>query len=296
MYQNVLQSFKNFWLSIIDKLPQILVSFTVLVVFIILGKIVYRIFKKRIHNRWEDSIISSFLSEFLKWTFYVIGFTFALFNLGLGGFASSLIAGAGVTAIIIGFAFKDIAENFLAGILLAINRPFNVGDIIEVENIKGPVKALDLRTTQIKTVDGRDIYIPNAVVVKSVFTNYTKDGLLRLDFLVGLDTYDDIEKARKVIIEHLLKQQEILQEPAPNVSLEELGESAISIKVMFWINIFKSSEKEQSLLGEPLRSKIMREVKDLLLENGFSMPSIIIEHKMYNQEDPLKLKVVNEEK
>lgn len=291
MYSNVIQSFKSFWISIVDKLPDILVSLTVLIVFIFLGKLLYRIFKQRIQNRWKDSIISSFLSEFLKWAFYLIGLTFALFNLGLGGFASSLIAGAGITAIIIGFAFKDIAENFLAGILLAINRPFNVGDIIEVAGVKGPVKALDLRTTQIKTVDGRDIYIPNSSVITNVFTNYTRDGLLRLDFLVGLDTYDDIEKARKLIMDHLLNHEGILKEPAPNVTLEELGESSISIKIMFWINIFKSAKKDQSQLGEPLKSRIMREVKDLLIENGFNMPSAIIEHKMYNENNPLKIKV-----
>ena len=150
MYNKVAQSFSGFWQSLIDKMPDIFVSLSVLIVFIIIGKLFYRVFKKRIQNRWKDSIISSFLSEFLKWAFYIIGLTFALFNLGLGGFASSLIAGAGITAIIIGFAFKDIAENFLAGILLAINRPFNVGDIIQVEDVKGTVKGLDLRTTRIK--------------------------------------------------------------------------------------------------------------------------------------------------
>ncbi len=291
MYNNITQSFNSFWISIVDKLPDILVSLTVLIVFIILGKLLYRIFKQRIQKRWEDSIISSFLGEFIKWTFFIIGFTFALFNLGFGAFASSLLAGAGITAIIIGFAFKDIAENFLAGILLAINRPFNVGDIIEVAGVKGPVKALDLRTTQIKTVDGRDIYVPNSMVITNVFTNYTRDGLLRLDFLLGLDTFDDIESARTIIMDHLTTLGGILKEPAPNVTLEELGESSISIKVMFWINIFKSAKKEQSQLGEPLKSRIMREVKDLLIENGFNMPSAIVEHKMYNENNPLKIKV-----
>jgi len=291
MYKNVIQSFNSFWISILEKLPDILVSLAVLIVFIILGKVLYRIFKQRIQNKWKDSIISSFLSEFLKWTFYLIGIIFALFNLGLGGFASSLLAGAGITAIIIGFAFKDIAENFLAGILLAVNRPFDVGDIIEVAGVKGPIKGLDLRTTQIKTVDGRDIYIPNSMVITNVFTNYTRDGLLRLDFHLGLDTFDDIEKARKIIMDHLIKDKDIQQEPVPNVALEELGDSSILIKIMFWINIFKSAQKEQPQLGEPLKSRIMREVKDLLIENGFNMPSTIIEHKMYNDNNPLKVNV-----
>lgn len=294
MYQNIIKSFENFWLSVIDKTPNILVSLLVLIVFIAIGKLTYRIFKQKIQTKWKDSIISSFLSEFLKWAFYIIGATIALFNLGLGGVASSLIAGAGVTAIILGFAFKDIAENFLAGILLAINRPFNIGDIIEVGGVKGPVRGLDLRTTHIKTVDGRDIYIPNSMAITNIFTNYTKDGFLRLDFLVGLDTNDDTDKARKLIIDHLVKQSDVLKNPGPNVSLEELGESSITIKVMFWTNIFKAAKKDQTLLGEPIKSRLMREVKDLLLSNGFNMPAQIVEHKMYNPENPLMVKLTSQ--
>ena len=288
--EKITESFEEFWASIIDKLPELLVSLLVLIVFIIAGKLFYRFFRRRIQKRLKDTILSTFTGEFIRWTFYVIGITFALFNLGLGGVASSLVAGAGVTAIILGFAFKDIAENFLAGILLAISRPFVIGDIIEVNNVKGPVLQVDLRSTQIKTVDGRDIFIPNSIVIKNVFTNYTRDGYLRLDFPVGLDFNDDTEKARNLIIEHLKKQPDILQEPAPNVVLDELGESAVVVKVMFWTNIFHTAKKEQVLLGEPVKSRMIREVKDLLLKNGFNMPAQIIEHKMYDEEKPLKVR------
>lgn len=290
MYDKIVQSFEKFWESMIAKLPDLLVGIVVLVVFVVLGNLLYRIFRRRIQTRLKDSIISSFLGEFLKWAFYGIGIMFLLFNLGLGGLAGSLMAGAGVTAIIVGFAFKDIAENFLSGILLAMNRPFIIGDIIEVEGNKGPVLHVDLRTTQIKTIDGRDIYIPNSMMVKNIFTNYTRDGYLRLDFLVGLDFNEDVDKVRKMIMDHLKKQSDILPEPAPNVALNELGESSISVKVMFWTNIFNTAKKDQQLLGEPIKSRMMREVKDLLLNSGVNMPAQIIEHKMYDENKPLRVK------
>ncbi len=289
MYDKIIESFDKFWGSIIDKMPDFLVSVAILAVFILIGNLTYRIFQRRIQARLKDTIISSFLGELIKWLFYIFGLTFMLFNLGLGGVAGSLVAGAGVTAIILGFAFKDIAENFLAGILLAISRPFILGDIVEVNNVKGPVQHVDLRSTHIKTVDGRDIFIPNSMVIKNIFINYTRDGYLRLDFLVGLDFNDDLEKARTLIIDHLENQSDILKDPAPNVALEELGESSVSIKVMFWTNIFNVAKKDQLLLGEPVKSRVMREIKDLLLENGFNMPAQIIEHKMYNEEKPLKV-------
>ncbi|HPE57617.1 MAG TPA: mechanosensitive ion channel family protein [Bacteroidales bacterium] len=294
MYERLIASFNHFWMSVVTRTPDIIVSLTILIAFIIIGKIFYRMFRIRIQKRWKDSLVASFISEFLKWSFYLIGLTIALFNLGLGGIASSLMAGAGVTAIIVGFAFKDIAENFLAGILLAINRPFKIGDIIEVSGIKGPVKGLDLRTTQIKMVDGRDIYIPNATVITNVFTNYTRDGLLRLDFELGVDTYTDVEMVRELIIKHIGVQKDVLKKPQPNVTLESFGESSIGLKVTFWIDIFKDKKEDQSLLGEPVKSRIMREIKDILIEKNVNMPAHIIEHKMYDPKDTLKIRVEND--
>ena len=290
LYGKIIESFEEFWASIIQKLPELLVSLIVLILFILVGRLFYRIFKRRIQMRLKDTILASFAGEFIRWAFYTTGIIFALFNLGLGGVAGSLVAGAGVTAIILGFAFKDIAENFLAGILLAISKPFVIGDIIEVNGVKGPVLHVDLRSTRIKTVDGRDIFIPNSIVIKNIFTNYTRDGYLRLDFPVGLDFNDDIEKARNLIIEHLKKQSDILPDPVPNVVLDELGESAVVVKVMFWTNIFHTAKKDQLLLGEPIKRRMIREVKDLLLKHGFNMPAQIIEHKMYDVKKPLHIK------
>jgi small conductance mechanosensitive channel len=272
MYDKLVESFDSFWASIIIKLPEFIISLLVLAVFIIIGNLLYRIFRAKIQARWKDSIIASFLGEFVKWTFYIIGIAFAMFNLGWGGLASSLIAGAGVTAIIIGFAFKDIAENFLAGILLTLSRPFVIGDIIEVNGVKGPAVHVDLRSTRIKTADGRDIFIPNSMVIKNIFTNYTRDGYLRLDFLIGFQKSDDIEKGRELIIAHLKQQPDILQEPSPDVELQSISETMISAKVMFWTDIFNTAKDEQQLLGEPVKSRMMREIKDLLLETNLKLP------------------------
>jgi small conductance mechanosensitive channel len=273
MYDKLVQSFEEFWASIIARLPNFIISLLVLAIFVVIGNLLYRFFRAKMQLRWKDSIIASFLGEFVKWTFYIIGIAFAMFNLGWGGAASSLLAGAGVTAIIIGFAFKNIAENFLAGILLTLSRPFVIGDIIEVSGVKGPAVHLDLRSTRIKTADGRDIFIPNSMVIKNIFTNYTRDGFLRLDFLISFNKTDDIEKGRELIIGHLKKQPDILKEPSPNVELQSISDNMISAKVMFWTDIFHTAKQEQLLLGEPIRSRMMREIKDLLLETNLKMPS-----------------------
>jgi len=209
--------------------------------------------------------------------------------MGFGGVANSLMAGAGVSAIIVGFAFKDIAENFLAGLLLLVSRPFEIGNIIEVSGAKGTVREMDIRTTHLRNIEGKDIYIPNSMIIKNPVINYTKDGLLRMDFLIGLDVPTDIAKVKKMLLEYLSKQPEVLKTPEYNVLTQNLGEFTVDVKVLFWIDVFKNKKISPSYLGETIRSRIMREIKDLLLENGYNLPSQVIEHKMYNDAAPLKI-------
>ena len=127
--------FYDFYSNITNELPNIIIGILVIVI-IIIGKLFYSLIGKRIQKRWKDTIISNFVSEAVKWSFYIFGVIIALNIVGFGGIASGLIAGAGISAIIFGFAFKDIGENFLAGIILALKRPFEIGDIIEVDGFK----------------------------------------------------------------------------------------------------------------------------------------------------------------
>lgn len=289
MYNRILNSLNSYLESFLNAIPDILVALFILLVFIVIGSVLNSIFRRRIQYRWKDKLVSSIIAQLIKWSFYLLGFILALDIMGFGRIAASMIAGVGVSAIIFGFAFKDIAENFLAGILLAFSRPFKVGDIIEIGSNKGPVKKIDLRNTHIRTVDGRDIYIPNSIMIKDVLTNYTRDGLIRLEFIVGLDQNDDLEKARELIIAYLVSQKDILKEPKPNVLTELLGVSSIDLKVYFWINLFQSKPDDQMMIGEPVKSRAMREIKDQLLNAGFNLPSTIIEHKMYRKDDPLAI-------
>lgn len=287
--------FREFWSELLELLPNVVSAIAVIIVFTFIGLIVQRIISIRVRKRWSDDLVAQFMSRLIKWIFVAIGFIIGMHFVGFGGVASSIIAGAGVSAIIVGFAFKDIAENFLAGFLLAVNRPFKVGDIIETENWKGPVKKLDLRVTHIRTVDGRDIYIPNAMIVKNVLINYTKDGLLRQEFLLGLDTEADLEAARRLIMDYMVGVPVILKDPKPNMLVHEIGESSIVVKVMFWVDVFGKVDPKEAVnvgdTGETVKSRIMREVTSLLLSNGFTLPSVILEHKMYRSGEPLEVKV-----
>jgi small-conductance mechanosensitive channel len=118
---------------------------------------------------------------------------------GLTGVVSGLLAGAGISAFIIGFALKDIGENFLAGILLAFKRPFRVGDLVDIGGIRGTVLILNLRDTQIKTPDGKDVFIPNANIIKNPLVNFTIDGFISFLILLLAWTTDRITGEHSIL-------------------------------------------------------------------------------------------------
>lgn len=160
-------------------------------------------------------ITAEYIAVVTKWAIIIAGILLAFQTIGLSGIAGGLLAGAGVSAIVIGFAFKDIAQNFLAGLILAFNRPFNVNDTVQINEIMGKVVGLDLRTTHILTFDSKDVYIPNGTIITSPITNYTRNGLIRMDFIVGIDYNDDITQAIRLIEETALTIEGVLQKRSP---------------------------------------------------------------------------------
>ena len=286
MKDRIVQSFQSFYESLLDRSPSILLGLIALVFFVFLGIAVKNIVRRRLH--FEDVLLKNFISRTIMIVFVIIGSVILLNQIGLGRAASGLLAGAGVSAIILGFAFKDIGENFLAGFFLAFSRPFSIGDIIEVESVKGNVTSMNFRNTQIRTFDGRDIFMPNAMLIKNPLTNYTRDGLQRHDFLVGLDYGDNIANAIQIIKVVLGKESRIPQEGElePFVQLEEFGTSTVNLRVYYWINSFNYTDSLAVL-----KTEVMRNVLEGLTEHGFTLPADIIELKIYQEGQPIPVKV-----
>ena len=201
------------------------------------------------------------------------GFLIFLKSVGLGAAATSIMATAGVSAFIIGFAFKDIGENFLAGIVMAFNRPFKVGDVIETNGIVGKIINLTLRDTEVKTFDGKDVHIPNAQILKQPLFNYTIDGFLRFDFQLGIDYYEDIQKATEIILREVGQITGILGgDKGPNVDISEFSSSKIMLKVYFWINTFDKSVSTFDIKRRAINNCIMA-----LREEGINLPRNVVQ-------------------
>ena len=204
----------------------------------------------------------------------------------LSGIAGALVATAGASAIVIGFAFKDIAENFLAGVILAFNRPFHVDDTVQIENVFGKVKSMEFRYTKIATFDGRNVYIPNADVLTKPVYNFTEDGFYRSDFIVGIAYENDIEKAKEIINACFTEEEGIVHDDTHvNFVIEdELAASTVNLKVFFWVT---TEDFRRGTLQT--RGRLIQRVKTRLEEAGFNLPADIRELKFYDASNSFKV-------
>lgn len=290
---DILDKLNNYYHSLLKMLPRIGLALVVLIVGILVASWLTSIIRKKIRSSSKDPLMSGFLGKAIKLILFIIIFLLTLNIAGLSGIAGALLATAGASAFIIGFAFKDIAENFLAGIILAFNRPFHIDDTVQIEDVFGKVKTMEFRYTKIATFDGRSVYIPNADVLTKPVFNYTEDGFFRTDFVVGIAYENDIEEAKKVINECFKNHENVVDDEA-HVSFvveDELAASTVNLKVYFWVH---TKDFRRNMLQ--VRGNLMKDVKVALEKNGFNLPADIRELKFYDASSPFQFKVPDEKK
>lgn len=196
---------------------------------------------------------------------FILGLYLILQISGLTQLALTVLGGTGLLGIALGFAFRDIAENFLASLLLSIRNPFHAGDLIRLGEHEGIVKNLNTRSTVLVTTDGNHIQIPNATVFKSVITNYSTNSSRRDSFIVGIGYDDSTGKAQSIIEGILTSHPAVRDEPGPFVVVEQLAASTVNLKAYFWFDSATHSTVK-------LKSALMRQAKAALLDAGISMP------------------------
>lgn len=243
--------------------------------------------KLRLLNKSPNHITANFTSQIIGFILKSIVIFSTMYMLGLSSFTNKLLAGAGILTFVVGFALKDIGENFLAGIVLAFKSPFRLDDLIEVNGIMGHVKNISIRETLIKTPDGKDVFLPNSIILKNPLFNYTLDGFLRYDFVVGIAYEDNPTDAIKLILETVNTVEGVLKkDKMPAITINELSTNTINLKIQFWVNTFKSTKRS---VHNNIRSEVMNDVVEALIANGFSLPANIVELKNYGLSSKIKL-------
>jgi small conductance mechanosensitive channel len=262
-FQDIINHIQGYYQSLVDITPKLLLAIVVILISWFIASRVRGFADSRLKTRMHDPLLATFIANLIKAILIVIGFLFMFRVIGLTGVAQSVLAGAGISAFIIGFALKDIGENFLAGILLAFKRPFSVGDIIESNGVKGKVVALNLRDTQIKS-DSKNIYIPNALLIKNTLVNFNSEGFLLQDFTIGLEYGCDYRKALEVITNVMKGDPEVVDKGYSNSAVVSgvIG-AIIQINIRYWV------KTDLKVTDGKHRSEIIMKVSEALHENGF---------------------------
>lgn len=276
-----------YWQQFLEFIPTIGLGLLVLIITFFIASWLSNVLKRNLNSRMDDPLLVLFLVRVAKIALIVLGLLLALQVMDMGGVAAGLLAGAGLSAFVLGFALKDIVENFLAGIILSFDRPFDLKDTITIDGYTGQVISLDFRTSQIKTFDGKDIYIPNAIILKQPLTNYTRDGLIRLEFVVGIDFDDNISEAVKLINNTLMGIDEVLKDNPPYAVVDQLATSTVNLRIYFWAD---TTDYKKGI--NLLKGRVVGAVKEALLEKGFGLPADIQELKIYKSQDPFPIRLL----
>lgn len=262
-FQDIIKHLEGYYHGLVDITPKILLAILIVLLSWFIAAKVKMFSDRRLKRNIDDPLLASFIANLIKVVLIIIGFLFMFRVIGLTGVAQSVLAGAGISAFIIGFALKDIGENFLAGILLAFKRPFSVGDIIESNGVKGKVVALNLRDTQIKS-DSKNIYIPNALLIKNTLTNFNSEGFLLQDFTIGLEYGSDYKKAIQIITDVIKTDSEIADKGYSNSAVVAgITGAVVQIVVRYWV------KTDLSISDGRHRSEVIIKVTEALNAAGF---------------------------
>ncbi|MDZ4713055.1 MAG: mechanosensitive ion channel family protein [bacterium] len=289
MEKEFITIFDKYWKDFLNFLPSLVFAALILFLAFYIGNKISKLAARRILFRLDDRLLANFISRISQWIIVLIGFIVSMEILGLAQIAGGLIAGAGVSAIIIGFAFRDIGENFLSGMILAFNRPFKIGDVIVSEGITGTIISLDLRTTTIKTFEGYDVFIPNSVIVNNPLINYNREGNRRFDFTVGIDYEADVEKARSLIMGVFAKVDEILKDPSPFVIVSELTSNSTNLKIFYWVNALTTN---RNLLQ--VKSEVIELTVKAFKEGNVNIPYDSLQLQFGKGFPEIPVKILNE--
>ena len=266
--EEIAESAQSLWAQTVDAAPRVGVALAIVFV----GWLASRGLRWLLHRRFRTNRTASFASVMSKIASWIFLFLVILIAIAIT-FPSvkpvDLLAGLGFFSVAVGFAFQDILENTLSGILLLFRQPFRSGDQITVMDRSGTVQGITIRETKLTTYDGELVVIPNRDVYKNVINVHTHHEDHRLEFAVGIAYENDPAEAIEVIHGALARVDHVRAEPEPLAIVTELGVSTVDITVYFWTDAHR-------LASLTTRDAAIREVKQALDQAGIEMPAEII--------------------
>jgi len=248
-------------------MPRLIIALAVFLVFYLLYRVLNFLLARVTRRAGVEPTAATFLLVAVKYVVLIVGVVMALEELGLD--VTTILEGLGIVGLALGFAAKDGLSNIIAGFFLFWDKPFVIGDLIEVSDEYGEVRAITMRTTRIVTVDGKLVSIPNSVIVNSKIRSYTMIPHLRLDIDVTIGVNERIDEAREVILDTVRRDERFLKEPPPEVVVITLGDYFVKIALKVWLR--------DPRIHIPVREELREAIKNALDKSGIVMPYETIE-------------------
>lgn len=257
----IIEMINGFW----AQLPIIAVGVVVFLIFLVIASIARKIIRAAAERARLDVMLSSLLARIGYFVVVIFGLFVSIVVIFPGVSPGDLFAGLGIGSVALGFAFKDVLQNLFAGFLILLYRPFHIGDQIKINDYEGTIEDINVRATKMKTYDGERVVIPNADLYMNAVTVRTAFPHRRTKITVGIGYNEDIEKARRVMMNVLRTTEGVLDEPAPAVDVVELADSSVNMKVLFWSNSVQTKVRQTS-------DRVVTGIKKALDAEGIEIP------------------------
>ncbi|MEB3215776.1 MAG: mechanosensitive ion channel family protein [Nostocales cyanobacterium 94392] len=250
----------------IARLPSIILAIIVFIVFFFIARTVKQTIKRVTRHRRNSRSLGMVLGRLAQGIIILVG-SFVALTIIIPSFqVGDLVQLLGISGVAVGFAFRDILQNFLAGILILLTEPFQINDQIVFKNFEGTVENIETRATTIRTYDGRRIVIPNAELFTNSVTVNTAFEHRRIEYDFGIGYGDDIDFAKQLILEAIQEIEGVLQDPAPDVLVVDLADFTVNIRGRWWIQPPRRAD------ALDFRDRVLTNVKNKLTANGIDLP------------------------
>jgi small-conductance mechanosensitive channel len=263
----IIERLMDMWEGFLQLLPNIVLGIIALVLFAVLARIASRFAKGIARKSHLRRSLVDLLGQLTYTTMWIVGLLVAITIIFPSINAGSLLAGLGVTGIVLGFAFKDIVENFIAGVLILWRFPIEIGDWIEVEGIEGKVERINIRMTELRQVDGDLVLMPNAVIFTNPTINWTNMKVRRTTIICGVAYDEDVATSRRIIHDAVKTCSTVNDDPqhAVQIFAQEFASSSINFEVTWWTGSTPLDIRES-------RDEVVQAVKEALDREGIEIP------------------------
>jgi small conductance mechanosensitive channel len=228
------ETLQEYLVRILNAVPALISAIVIFILSLYIASLSRRAVLRSLKLRNANAQITEMLMKITQWTVMVMGTIIALQQVGFN--VTAFLAGLGIVGFTIGFALQDVSKNFVSGLLLLIQQPFNIGETIEVTGFTGKVVSIDMRATEVHTADGRVVLIPNANVFTNPITNHSRTGYRRVELVLKVSSESDLDAVREAVLRASRSVPGLREQPPPSVNFNSIAENKVEMQVYYWID------------------------------------------------------------